>query len=75
MDRSEENSDANVWFITRRWFEYEGEIRTALFRVWLVAALFSLQLVHHFLFSNRSPAELLFHRQASILVTVGCLCR
>lgn len=70
MDKSEEAHNVSAWFVTRRWFEYEGEIRTALFRVWMVAALFGLQLLQFYFFSGRTAADWLFHRQASIIVTV-----
>ncbi len=73
MGQPNESVNAKAWHIARRWFEFEGEIRSALLRVWLVVALFSVQLIHHFFFSDHSLASLQFHRQASIVVAVWLL--
>ncbi|MGN6543700.1 MAG: hypothetical protein ACTHK7_01530 [Aureliella sp.] len=58
----------NQWrYTTSRWLEYEGEVRAALVRVALVAAFYAVQLLHFLVFSERSPAEEIFHRQATYL--------
>ncbi len=61
---------SDAWSIARRWFEYEGEIRVAVMRVILVAGLYGLQLLHHYVFSERTVEDLWFHRHASLLAAV-----
>ncbi len=70
MDQALTARQSDAWAIAQRWFEYEGEIRVAVMRVTLVSGLYSLQLLHHFVFSARSGADLLFHRNASLLAAV-----
>lgn len=58
----------NQWrHTTGRWLEYEGEMRVALLRVLLIAAFYAVQLLHFLVFSQRSEAEQIFHRQATYL--------
>lgn len=63
---------ATSWHITRRWQEYEGEIRVAILRVALVAIFYGVQLLNYFVFSERAEADLLFHRQITA-VSAGWL--
>jgi hypothetical protein len=55
---------------TSRWLEYEGEMRVALLRAVLVAAFYSVQLLHFLVFAQRTAAEQTFHRQATYLAAI-----
>jgi hypothetical protein len=71
MNSNSNSEGLDAWTIAQRWFEYEGEIRVAVMRVSLVTGLYGLQLLNHYVFSSRSAEELLFHRHASLLASVG----
>ena len=55
------------WIVVSRWLEYEGESRSALLRIVLVAAFYAAQLLHFAVFSERNETEQLFHRQATFV--------
>jgi hypothetical protein len=67
MSKPSEDLCAQWRYTTRRWLEYEGELRAALLRVLLIAAFYAVQLTHFLFLSQRSEAEQLFHRQATYL--------
>ena len=55
------------WLVVSRWLEYEGELRAALLRIVLVAAFYGAQLLHFAVFSERTEAQQIFHRQATFV--------
>ncbi len=55
------------WRVVSRWLEYEGELRSALLRIVLVAAFYAAQLLHFVVFAERTEAEQVFHRQATFV--------
>ena len=65
----ESTGEDDRWHVVSRWLEYEGELRSALLRVVLVAAFYAAQLLHFTVFSERNAAEQLFHRQATFLAS------
>lgn len=67
MDEPKNGEVGGWWSVAARWLEYEGELRVAVLRVLLVAAFYTVQLIHYLFFCDRSPAEQIFHRQASYL--------
>lgn len=60
-------SNDDRWHVVSRWLEYEGELRSALLRVLLVAVFYTAQLLHFTMFAEWNEAEQLFHRQATFL--------
>ncbi len=71
MNSKSNSEQLDAWTVAQRWFEYEGEIRVAVMRVTLVAGLYGLQLLNHYVFSSHSAEELSFHQHASLLASVG----
>lgn len=65
-ERMEKASD-NRWAVVSRWLEYEGELRSALLRIVLVAAFYAAQLLHFIVFAERTEAAQLFQRQATFV--------
>lgn len=63
----EQTQSDDRWIVVARWLEYEGELRSALLRIVLVAAFYAAQLLHFAVFSERSEAEQIFHRQATFV--------
>ena len=55
------------WLVVSRWLEYEGELRVALLRIVLVAAFYAAQLLHFAVFSERTEAQQVFHRQVTFV--------
>ncbi len=55
------------WYVTRRWQEFEGEIRAAILRVVLVTLFYAIQLWNFFVFTDRAGEALTFHRSVTFL--------
>lgn len=71
MDTEKEQQlSIRAWRITRRWQEFEGEIRTAILRVALVAGFYAVQLVHYLVLAAGNEQEQLFHRQSTIIAAI-----
>ncbi len=67
---SETRRSDDKWQIVQRLLEYEGELRAGAIRTCVVLVLYSVQLLHFFVFSERTAAEQTFHRQVSYLTAI-----
>ena len=61
------------WFIVSRWQEYAGETRANLLRVIGIGVFYGIQLVHYYVFSDRSEAANSFHQAATALAVAWSL--
>lgn len=64
--------ESKSWHIASRWQEFEGEMRSAVLRSILVAAFYSIQLIHYVTLEAVGDADRIFHRQVTF-AAVGWL--